>query len=65
MAFACLRHSALLAILAQITGAQDSKIVPQDLQSGLAGGTQVQVSYTNNAVNGFQDGQSFSKDGKY
>lgn len=64
MAINYLRHTAFIAILAQISGAQQSKIIPQDLQRGLADGTEVQVSYTNEAINGFQDGTSFSKDGE-
>jgi hypothetical protein len=64
MAFYYIRFTALIAILAQLSTAQKSRIIPQDLQGGLAGGTDVQVSYTNQAVNGFTDGTSFSKDGK-
>jgi hypothetical protein len=63
MGFHYLRYTALIALLAQLSAAQQSKIIPQDLQGGLSGGTQLQVSYTNEAVNGFTDGTSFSKDG--
>lgn len=66
MAFKYLRHTAFVAILLQLTAAQQqSKIVPQDLQGGFSSSdTAVQVSYTNQAVDGFADGTSFSKDGR-
>ncbi|KAH9874906.1 hypothetical protein J1614_004394 [Plenodomus biglobosus] len=52
-----------ISSLALITTAQRApKIVPTDLQSGFGSNTQLQVSYTNNAVNGFLDGTLFEKD---
>ncbi|KAF1835741.1 hypothetical protein BDW02DRAFT_476726, partial [Decorospora gaudefroyi] len=42
--------------------ARKSTIIPSDLQEGFLPGDAVQVSYTNNAVNGFRDGTLFSKD---
>ncbi|KAF2829889.1 hypothetical protein CC86DRAFT_317250, partial [Ophiobolus disseminans] len=63
MAFKFLRHTALIATLLQFTSAQQSKIVPEDLRAGFrSSGTEVQVSYTNEAVNGFKDGTLFEKD---
>ena len=41
----------------------NSKIVPQDLQSGFS--DQVQVSYTGDADNGFVDGTTFGKNGMF
>jgi hypothetical protein len=66
MAFKYMQHTALFAGLLQFAAAQQqSKIVPQDLQSAFSSSdTALQVSYTNKAVDGFADGTSFSKDGK-
>lgn len=48
----------------QFAAAQQSEIVPQELQGGFeSSGVELQVSYTGDAVNGFLDGASFSKDG--
>ena len=63
MAFRCRQHVALLAALISTSTAKESKIVPADLQAGFTTDTQVQVSYTGEAVNGFRDGTSFTKDG--
>lgn len=66
MALRYLRHAAFVATSLRLTLAQQSNIVPEDLRSGFQGsGTEVQVSYTNEAVNGFKDGTSFNKDGKH
>lgn len=62
-----LRYLTTVAALLQYAHAQDSqsRIVPQDLQTGFNGGaTQVQVSYDNRAVDGFEDGTQFEKNGK-
>jgi hypothetical protein len=60
-----LRHAAFVATLLHHTIAQQSKTVPQDLQGGFVSqGIEMQVSYTNEAVNGFRDGTSFDKNGK-
>jgi hypothetical protein len=60
-----LRCAALIAALLQHTIAQQSNIVPEDLRGGFTSkDTEVQVSYTNEAVNGFKDGTLFSKDGE-
>jgi hypothetical protein len=65
MVFNHLRHAAIVATLLHHTIAQQSKIVPQDLQGGFVSkGIEMQVSYTNEAVNGFKDGTSFDKDGR-
>jgi hypothetical protein len=57
--------AALIATLLQHTVAQQSNIVPEDLRDGFGSEeTGVQVSYTNEAVNGFRDGTLFSKDGE-
>lgn len=53
---------ALAAFVSQ-TAAQGGTIIPQDLRGGF-GSDEVQVSYTNQAVNGFQDGTTFEKDGQ-
>jgi hypothetical protein len=67
MAFKYMQHTALFAGLLQFAAAQQqSKIVPSDLQSAFSSSdTALQVSYTNKAVDGFTDGTSFSKDGKF
>ncbi|KAH4174636.1 hypothetical protein HBI46_234840 [Parastagonospora nodorum] len=62
MALHYLRHAAFITILAQLSAAQRPSIIPEDLAGGLSGGTDVQVSYTGEAVNGFSDGTSFSKE---
>jgi hypothetical protein len=67
MAFQYLRATALVATLLHQTFAvaQQSNIVPEDLRGGFVSqGTEVQVSYVNEAVNGFSDGTVFEKDGK-
>jgi hypothetical protein len=66
MAFKYMQHIAFVAGLLQTAAAQQqSKIIPQDLQSAFSSSdTALQVSYTNQAVDGFADGTSFSKDGK-
>jgi len=65
MAFKYLKHTALLATLLHLTAAQQkSNIIPDDLKAGFASsGTEMQVSFTNEAVNGFRDGTLFDKDG--
>ena len=56
---------AILAALASQVAAQGRSIIPQDLQAGFtAGGDEVQVSFTGKAVDGFQDGTVFEKDGE-
>ncbi|KAJ4369193.1 hypothetical protein N0V83_006278 [Neocucurbitaria cava] len=64
MAFKYFRHVAFAAAVLSVTRAQQSStIVPQDLQTGFkSSDKQVQVSYTNDAVEGFVDGTSFDKD---
>ncbi|KAF2654103.1 hypothetical protein K491DRAFT_660866 [Lophiostoma macrostomum CBS 122681] len=59
-----LRHATLAAALADFTlAAKTSKIVPQSLQSAFeSSDVDIQVSYTGDAVDGFLDGTSFSKD---
>lgn len=58
-----LSRAAFAASLMRIATAQES--VPQDLKAGFeSSGKEVQVSYTNNAAEGFLDGASFSQDGK-
>ncbi|XP_014551448.1 hypothetical protein COCVIDRAFT_112910 [Bipolaris victoriae FI3] len=51
---------ALVAFVSQ-TAAQGGSVIPQDLQAGF-GSDEVQVSYTNQAINGFKDGTTFEKD---
>jgi hypothetical protein len=62
-----LQYAALLVASTTFTTAQTSQrptIIPTDLQAGfLANGDTVQVSFINKAINGFQDGTVFSKDG--
>ncbi|KAF2027533.1 hypothetical protein EK21DRAFT_22689, partial [Setomelanomma holmii] len=54
---------AVISALLQLTAAQQSTIVPDDLQSGFSDSdVEIQVSYTNQAVDGFKDGTSFTKD---
>jgi hypothetical protein len=68
MAFHYLRATAFVATLLHHTIAlpQQSNIVPEDLRGGFVSqGTEVQVSYTGEAVNGFKDGTSFNKDGRF
>jgi len=66
MAFRYFRQTALIATLLHLTTAQQSNIVPEDLRGGFrSSGTEVQVSYTNEAVNGFKDGTLFNKDGTF
>jgi hypothetical protein len=58
-----LRYVALAATMFGFATAQDS--VPKDLTAAFAdSGVELQVSFTNNAVDGFKDGISFGKDGK-
>ncbi|KAF2464904.1 uncharacterized protein BDR25DRAFT_318884 [Lindgomyces ingoldianus] len=59
-----LQHVAYAAALCKLASAKSSKIVPQDLSVGFASsGIDIQVSYTGDAVNGFNDGTTFgSKD---
>lgn len=55
---------AILTALASHVTAQSRSIIPQDLQTGFtSGGDEVQVSFTGKAVDGFQDGTVFAKDG--
>jgi hypothetical protein len=61
-----MRHAALAVTLMTVVRAQkQSNIIPDDLQAGFTTDTQVQASYTGEAVNGFRDGTSFAKDGKF
>jgi hypothetical protein len=62
-----LRHATLAAALADFAlAAKTSKIVPQSLQSAFeSSDVDIQVSYTGDAVDGFLDGTSFSKDGVF
>jgi hypothetical protein len=66
MAIHYLRHAALITVLATSTTAQTSQrpsILPIDLQSGFRpNGDTLQVSYTNEAINGFRDGTLFPQD---
>jgi hypothetical protein len=58
-------HITLLTSLFSRATAQKSTI-PSDLSTAFSSsGTELQVSYTNQAVNGFQDGTTFQKDGAY
>jgi hypothetical protein len=60
------KYLALLTSLLHLATAQKASIVPQDLSTDFSSSdTQVQVSYTNEAVNGFADGTTFSKDGMF
>lgn len=63
MAFQYLRYAFLVAALTTITHAQKSSLIPKSLQSTFTSETEVQVSYTDNAVDGFTDSATFSKDG--
>ncbi|KAI8934495.1 hypothetical protein NX059_008196 [Plenodomus lindquistii] len=51
------------ATLAVATAQRVSRIVPAEISSGFDEDIQVQASYDDNAVNGFQDGTAFEKDG--
>lgn len=64
MAFRYVRHAAFIATLVSTCTAQQSNVVPDDLEAGFKTGTEVQVSYTGQAVNGFRDGTAFEKDGQ-
>lgn len=63
-----LRDLTTVAALLQYAYAQNSqqsRIVPQDLQTGFKGGAvEMQVSYENRAIDGFRDGTQFEKNGK-
>ena len=53
------------ALLSVANAQKTSKIVPSDLSADFsASDTELQVSYTNDAVNGFTDGTTFDKNGK-
>ena len=52
----------MLALAACAAG-QKATTVPADLQAGFSS-DQVQVSFTNEAINGFKDGTIFTKNGK-
>lgn len=56
-----IRHAVFAAAIVDLAAAQQSKVVPQDLQGGFD--EDVQVAYDNNAVDGFLDGTTFEKDG--
>ncbi|ORY18852.1 hypothetical protein BCR34DRAFT_472896 [Clohesyomyces aquaticus] len=57
-----LQHAVSAAAVVSLANAKPSKIVPQDLQVGFAeSGVDVQVSFTNNAADGFSDGTTFAK----
>ncbi|KAF1916847.1 hypothetical protein BDU57DRAFT_556984 [Ampelomyces quisqualis] len=65
MAFHLLRATVFVATLLHhdVAVAQQSNIVPEDLRGGFESqGTEVQVSFTGEAVNGFKDGTAFDKD---
>ncbi|CAO2651286.1 Nn.00g095830.m01.CDS01 [Neocucurbitaria sp. VM-36] len=63
MTFRYFRHVAFFTTILTVTRAQQSNIVPEDLQGGFkSAGKEVQVSYTNQAVEGFKDGTTFEKD---
>ncbi|KAF1940652.1 hypothetical protein EJ02DRAFT_494360 [Clathrospora elynae] len=56
MAIGYLRQAALVAAFTKFATAQESTIIPSDLTPGfIPNGDTVQVSYTNDAVDGFQD----------
>jgi hypothetical protein len=57
-----LRPTAIMAILLSGAAAQTSNIIPADLQTGF-NAKEVQVSFSNTAVDGFKDGTTFEKDG--
>ncbi|KAL6705540.1 hypothetical protein ACN47E_006657 [Coniothyrium glycines] len=61
MAYRVLKHMMVAATSIVLVRAQRSNIVPADLQAGFNKETQIQVSYTGEAVNGFKDGTSFQK----
>ena len=66
MAIKYFRHTALVATLLRLTAAQQSNMIPEDLRSGFRStGKEVQVSYTDEAVNGLKDGTLFDKDGMH
>jgi len=52
----------VLALAAYVAG-QKTTTVPADLQAGFSS-DEVQVSFTNEAINGFKDGTIFTKNGK-
>ncbi|KAF2873266.1 hypothetical protein BDV95DRAFT_627972 [Massariosphaeria phaeospora] len=54
------RRAALAAAVVQVAIAQST--IPQDLSSVFSTSTDVQVSFTGEAQNGFQDGTEFSKE---
>jgi hypothetical protein len=66
MALHSLHHAALILALTTFSIAQTPQsptILPSDLQSGFQpNGDTLQVSFTNEAINGFQDGTIFPKD---
>ncbi|KAF2130931.1 hypothetical protein P153DRAFT_269289, partial [Dothidotthia symphoricarpi CBS 119687] len=63
MAFRYLQYAAFIAATASFSRAQKSANVPDDLQTSLEfSDKELQVSYTNEAVNGFADGTTFEKD---
>lgn len=58
-----LQSSTALAAIISIAAAQKQTIIPDDMKAGFRSGKEVQVSFTNEAVNGFKDGTLFEKDG--
>ncbi|KNG50160.1 hypothetical protein DDE82_005476 [Stemphylium lycopersici] len=54
-------QAAIIATLASCATSQDTTIVPEDLQTGF-GSDKVQISFTDEAINGFRDGTVFEKD---
>ena len=61
MLFNTLQYTALAAVFLPFISAQSS--VPADLSRGFSDSTDIQVSYTNDATNGFKDGTKFAKNG--
>lgn len=58
------RTVTIVAFVALARAQKTSNVIPDDLQTGFTRGTEVQASYTGEAVNGFLDGTSFGRDGK-
>lgn len=63
MALYFVRRTVTIAAFVALARAQKtSDVIPDDLQTGFTRGTEVQASYTGEAVNGFLDGTSFERD---
>lgn len=56
-------QAGVIAVLVACAASQATTIVPEDLQTGF-GSDKVQVSFTDEAINGFRDGTIFEKEGQ-